>query len=226
MDREELAKNAEAAKQKCATEYQALTEKIKDVLSLFIKNAGLSAFTKARRVDDSCMEIEIERPGKDWGHTFSLYYHKPWSNEKRKLELNVGTFGSFSSEDTPEINFYIAAGKFASCLEEIQSCFENIDFEKYYAACDASYQADNELRKFDDEVKQTADEKLKIEIATKLVPGAKIKIGVDWHGKDKIDEIVKVTPKRIYFKHYANCIGKDEVISNFMRSSKAWAFAV
>ena len=143
MNREDLAKNDEAAKQKCATEYQALTEKIKDVLSLFIKNAGLSAFTKARRVDDSCMEIEIERPEKDWGHTFSLYYHKPWSNEKRKLELNVGTFGSFSSEDKPEINFYIAAGKFASCLGEIHSCFENIDFEKYYAARDASYKADD-----------------------------------------------------------------------------------
>ena len=39
MNREELAKNVEAAKQKCAAEYQVLTEKIKDVLGLFIKNA-------------------------------------------------------------------------------------------------------------------------------------------------------------------------------------------
>ena len=225
MNREELAKNVEAAKQKCAAEYQVLTEKIKDVLGLFIKNAGLSVFTKVRHVSDSCMEIEIERPEKDWGHTFSLYYHKPWSNEKRKLELNVGTFGSFSSEDKPEINFYIAAGKFASCLGEIQSCFENIDFEKYYAARDASYKADDELRRFDDEAEKFEDMKHRAEIELKLVPGAKIKIGVDWHGKDKIDEIVKVTPKRVYFSHYANCLSKDEVISNFMRSSKAWTFA-
>lgn len=225
MEREELVKNVEATKQKCATEYQALTEKIKDVLGLFIKNAGLSAFTKVRHVNDSCMEIETERPGKDWGHTFSLYYHKPWSNEKRKLELNVGTFGSFSGEDKPEINFYIAAGKFASCLGEIQSCFENIDFEKYYAARDASYRADDELRRFDDEVKKLEDMKRQSEIEMKLVPGAKIKIGVDWYGKDKIDEIMKVTPKRVYFCHYANCLSKDEVIHNFVRSSKAWTFA-
>lgn len=225
MNREELVKNAETAQKKCAAEYQALTEKIKDVLGLFIKNAGLSAFTKVRHVSDSCMEIEIERPRKDWGHTFSLYYHKPWSNEKRKLELNVGTFGSFSSEDTPEINFYIAAGKFASCLGEIQSCLEDIDFEKYHKAWSASYEADDVLRTFDYQAKKLEDAKRQAEIELKLIPGAKIKIGVDWYGKDKIDEIVKVTPKRIYFKHYANCIGKDEVISNFMRSSKAWTFA-
>lgn len=225
MNREELVKNAEDAQKKCAAEYQALTEKIKDILSLFIKNAGLSAFTKVRHVSDSCMEIETERPEKDWGHTFSLYYHQLWSNEKRKLELNVGTFGSFSSEDTPEINFYIAAGKFASCLGEIQSCLEDIDFEKYYAARDASYRAGDELKRFDDEAKKLEDAKRQAEIELKLIPGAKIKVGLDWYGKDKIDEIVKVTPKRIYFKHYANCIGKDEVISNFMRSSKAWTFA-
>lgn len=225
MNREELVKAAEDAKQKCAAEYQILTKKIKDVLDLFIKNAGLSAFTKVRRIDDSCMEIEIERPEKDWGHTFSLYYHKPWRSEKRKLELNVGTFGSFSSEDTPEINFYIAAGKFASCLGEIQSCFENIDFEKYYAACDASYKADDELRRFDDEVEKLEDMKRRAEIELKLVPGAKIKIGTSYYSEDRIDEIMKVTSKRIYFKHYANCISKDEVINNFMKKSNPWTFA-
>ena len=225
MDREELAKNAKDAKQKCAAEYQALTKKIKDVLDFFIKNAGLSAFTKVRHVSDECMEIETERPGKDWGHTFSLYYHKPWSNEKRKLELNVGTFGSFSSEDKPEINYYIAAGKFASCLEEIQSCFENIDFDKYHEVWSASYKAGEALRSFDYEAKKLEDMKCRSEIALKLVPGAKIKIGLDWCGKDKIDEIVKVTPKRVYFSHYIGCRSKDEVISNFMRSSKPWTFA-
>lgn len=225
MNREELVDAAKAAKQKCTAEYQDLTKKIKDVLELFIKNAGLSIFTKVRHVSDECMEIEIERPGKDWGHTFSLYYHKPWSNEKRKLELNVGTFGSFSSENKPEINYYIAAGKFASCLEEIQSCLEDIDFEKYHEARSASYKANDALRSFDDEVKKLENAKHQAEIEMKLVPGAKIKIGVDWYGKDKIDEIVKVTPKRIYFSHYANCIDKDKVISNFMRSSKAWTFA-
>lgn len=225
MNREELAKTAEAAKQTCATEYQALTQKIKDVLGLFIKNAGLDAFTKVRHISDECVQIETERPGKDWGHTFSLYYHKPWSNEKRKLELNVGTFGSFSSEDKPEINFYIAAGKFASCLGEIQSCLEDIDFEKYYAARTASYRANDELRRFDDEVKNLEYMKRRTEIEMKLVPGAKIKIGVDWYGKDKIDEILKVTPKRIYFCHYTNCINKDEVINNFIRERNAWSFA-
>ena len=225
MNREELAKNAESAKQKCDTEYQVLTQKIKDVIGLFIENAGLSTFTKVKHVSDECMEIEIERPGRDWGHTFSLYYHQPWGNEKRKLELNVGTFGSFSSEDTPEINYYVAAGKFASCLEEIQSCLEDIDFEKYYAARNASYRAGDELRRFDDEAKQLEDTKRQAEIELKLIPGAKIKVGLDWYGKDKIDEIVKVTPKRIYFKHYAGCRSKDEVISNFMRRSNAWTFA-
>lgn len=225
MNREELVKNAEAAQKKCAAEYEALTKKMKDVLDTMIKSAGLDTFTTVRHITDSCAEIEIERSGKDWGHTFSLYYHQPWGDKKRKVELNVGTFGSFTADDQPEVNFYVAAGTFASALKEIQDCFEDIDFETYYNARNASYLADDEVKKFDAEIKRAADEKLKTEIAAKLVPGAKIKIGVDWYGKDKIDEIVKVTPKRVYFSHYANCLSKDEVIYNFMRGSKAWTFA-
>ena len=81
------------------------------------------------------------------------------------------------------------------------------------------------MKRFDDEAEKLEDMKRQSEIEMKLIPGAKIKIGVDWYGKDKIDEIVKVTPKRVYFSHYANCLNKDEVIRNFMRSSKAWTFA-
>ena len=225
MNREELVKAAEAAQKKCTAEYEVLTKKMKDVLDTMIKSAGLDTFTKVRHISDSCAEIEIDRPGKDWGRTFSLYYSRPWGDEKRKVELNVGTFGSFSADDQPEVNFYIAAGKFASALKEIQDCFEDIDFETYYDARNASYRADDEVKKFDAEVKRAADEKLKIEIATKLVPGAKVNVGVDWGGKAKIDEILKVTPKRIYFRYYARILNKDEVISNFMRQRNPWTFA-
>ena len=103
--------------------------------------------------------------------------------------------------------------------------WEDIDFETYYDARNASYRADDELRAFDNEAKKLEDTKRQVEIELKLIPGAKIKIGVDWYGKDKIDEIVKITPKRVYFRHYANCLSKDEVIYNFMHSSKAWTFA-
>ena len=225
MEREELVKAAEVAKQKCAAEYKILAQKIKDVLDTMIKSAGLDTFAHVRCANDECMEIEIDRPGKDWGHTFTLYYHQPWGDEKRKLELNVGTFGSFSADDQPEINFYVAAGTFASALKEIQDCFEDIDFKTYYDARKASYKADDELRKFDAEIKRLEDENRKRIVELGLVAGAKIKIGVDWHGKDKIDEVVKVTPKRVYFKHYANCINRDEVISNFMKLRDPWVFA-
>ena len=224
MTCEELVCNAEFTKQKCADEYKALTEKIKNVLSLFLKEAEIDSFTKVSCVSDACAEIEIARPGKTWGHTFSLYYHRPWEKEKRVVELNVGTFGSFSSADKPEVNFYIAAGKFASCLDEIQSCFDNIDFDKYYAARDASFNANETLRSFKAEAKLLEDKKRQASIELKLVPGAKIKTGVDWYGKDKIDEISKVTPKRIYFSCSMKCISKDEAISNFMKAHNPWVF--
>lgn len=225
MEREELVKNVEVAHEKSKIEYQALTEKIKSVLDGVIQTTGLDDIAKVRRVTDSCAEIEVERPGKSYGHDFSIYFHDPYDGTSRKVEMNVGTFGSFSANDKPEVNFYIVAGKFAFWLDEIQSRIDSIDFKPYADAWHASYEADRELREFDNGIAKAEEDKHKKDIELKLIPGAKIKIGVDWYGKDKIDEIVKVTPKRVYFRHYANCLNKDEVIRNFMRGSKAWTFA-
>ena len=225
MEREELVKNVEAAREKSKAEYQALTEKIKSVLDGVIQTAGLDNIAKVRRVTDSCAEIEVERPGKSYGHDFDIYFHDRYDDSNRKVEMNVGTFGSFSASDKPEVDFYIVAGKFASCLEEIQSCIDNIDFKPYGDAWRASYEADRELREFDYGIKKVEEDKRKKDIELKLIPGAKIKIGTDFYGKDKIDEILKVTPKRVYFCHYANCLNKDEVIGNFIRERKPWTFA-
>lgn len=226
MKREELVKNAKAAHEKSKVEYQALTEKIKSVLDGVIQTTGLDGIAKVRRVTDSCAEIEVERPGKSWGHDFNIYFHDRYDGTNyRKVEMNVGTFGSFSASDKPEVNFYVAAGKFAFWLDEIQHRIDSIDFKPYVDACHASYNAADALRRFDNEAKKLEDMKRQSEIEMKLIPGAKIKIGIDWCGKDKIDEIVKVTPKRVYFSNYVNCLSKGEVIRNFMRSSKAWTFA-
>lgn len=223
--RKELVEANNATSQKAAAEYKNLTEKIKSMLEIVVHSAGLDGIAKVRRVTDSCAEIEVDRPGKSWGHDFSIYFHDRYDGTGyRKVEMNVGTFGSFSANDKPEVNFYIAAGKFASCLEEIQHCIDDIDFKTYEDARRASHEANRELHEFDNGIARAEEEQRKKEIEAKLIPGAKIKIGVDWYGKDKIDEILKVTPKRIYFCHYANCINKDEVINNFIRECKSWSF--
>lgn len=224
MEREELVKNVEAAREKSKVEYLALTEKIKSVLDGVVQTAGLDGLAKVRRVTDSCAEIEVERPGKSWGHDFDIYFHDHHDGTSRKVEMNVGTFGSFSASDKPEVNFYIVAGKFAFWLDEIQSRIDTIDFKSYDDAWRASCEADRELREFDNDFKKAEEDKRKREIEMKLVPGAKIKVGTGFYG-DKIDEISKVTSKRIYFCHYANFISKDEVIGNFIRERKPWTFA-
>ena len=226
MNRKELVEAEKATGQKDAAEYKNLTEKIKSMLEMVVHSAGLDGIAKVRCVTDSCAEIEVERPGKSWGHDFSIYFHDRYdgTNYCRKVKMNVGTFGSFSASDKPEVNFYIVAGKFASCLEEIQHCIDDIDFKTYKDAHCAFYEANRELREFDDGIARAEEEQRKKDIEAKLIPGAKIKIDVDWHGKDKIDEILKVTPKRVYFCHYANCINKDEVIRNFICERKPWSF--
>lgn len=224
MDRKTLEENVAKARVIQHEAYKILTSKIKDVLENVIHSAGLDGIAKVRRVTDACAEIEVERPGYQWGHDFTLYFHETYDGTPRKVEMNVGTFGSFSAADTPEVNFYVVAGKFASCLEEIQDCFNNIDFKEYNDAWHTSCEADNALREFDNNIKKLEDDKRRAEIESKLIEGASIKIGFDnWRKVDIVDTITKVARKNIYF-HLAKPMSKVDVINNFFKHNSPWAF--
>ena len=226
MDRKVLEANAEAAAQKCKAERIALTSKLKAVLDGVIANASICSFTKVRSINDSCAEIEVERPGRSYGHTFSLYFHSNFDKSPRKVELNVGTFGSFSCDDQPEANFYIAAGAFAASLRDIQEKFNAIDFTAYEQAQHKSWKAHDELQRFDASLKKAEEDKIKQAIDSRLVPGAKIKMGVYWDKTDKVDEVIKITPKRIYFKRFYNYMSRDEAMQAFTRQRDPWTFMV
>lgn len=224
MDRKMLEENVAKARDGHHAAYAALTSKIKDVLENVLHSAKLDSIAKVRRVTDACAEIEVECPGHQWGHDFTLYFHDRYDGAPRKVEMNVGTFGSFSASDRPEVNFYVVAGKFASCLEEIQDCFNNIDFKEYHDAWHASYDADNALRKFDADAKKAEDDKRKAEIESKLIEGAKIKVGFDcWNNTDIVDTIINVARKNIYFRK-AKPMSKEDVIRNFFKVNSPWVF--
>lgn len=224
MDRKVLEANVEAAAQECKAERIALTSKLKAVLDDMIANAGISSFTKVRYVHNDNAEIEVERPGRDYGHTFSLYFHSNFDGSPRKAELNIGTFGSFSCDDQPEANFYIAAGAFAASLKDIQEKFNAVDFAPYEQAQHKSWKAHDELQSFDNALRKAEEDKIKHAIESRLVPGAKIKMGVYWDKTDKVDEVIKTTPKRIYFKRFYNYMSRDKAMQAFIRHRDPWTF--
>lgn len=226
MDRKVLEANAEAAAQECKAERIVLESKLKAVLDDVIANVGISSFTKVSSINDSCAVIEVERPGRNYGHTFSLYFHQTFDGSPRKIELNVGTFGSFSCDDQPEANFYIAAGAFAASLRDIQEKFNAIDFTTYEQAHHKSWKAHDELQSFDNALRKAEEDKIKQAIESRLVPGAKIKMGVNWDKTDRIDEVIKTTHKRIYFKWCFDYKTREEVIQAFIRQRDPWTFVV
>ena len=101
MDRTTL----EAAVNALAVPYHKAAEElyatIKAKLNETLVEAGIDKIAKLKYNYGDSAEIEVERPGKSYGHTMTLYFHERWGEEdaKRKVELNVGTFGSISAEE-------------------------------------------------------------------------------------------------------------------------------
>ena len=238
--REELVNDIAAARRKYTAEYKVLTKKIKLVLDSVIRSTQLGDFTKVGQVTDTCAEISVDRPGKPYGHTFDINYHEyghtssAWLQlNKPTITMNVGTFGSFSAGDKSEVNFYVAAGKFASHLGKIQSGIARIDFKPFKDARHVLFDAEDALREFDNAAERAEIEKRNKKIEAKLVPGAKIVIGVDYittsggqiiEVENRIIEVEKTTPKRVYFNRYVHCLKKEDVFNNFTRSPHPWKF--
>lgn len=226
MDRTTL----EAAVNALAVPYHKAAEElyatIKAKLNETLVEAGIDKITKLRYDYGDSAEIEVWRPGKTYGHTMTLYFHERLGEEdaKRKVELNVGTFGSFSAKDEPEVNFYIVAGALAKSLSKLQEKFDAIDFKPYNDARRNYYRAKYELEKFDND--QQMEERLKREheVEAKLVVGAKLRIGKTWKNEPIFDVIERVTNKLIFLKNdYGRQTKKTDAISNIL--NKTWEFA-
>ena len=216
MDRKTLVNDLNTANMVNNDAYLKLTLSLSKMFNDALADAGVADIAKALKPNDSSVEIEIPRPDHSFGYTISIYYHHPYSWEKkRRLELNIGCFGSFDATATPEINFHVVAGAIAKNLPSIQQKFDAIDFSEYEKTNTARWKAEEALRKFDAEANAFEKAKKMSEIEAKLVVGAKIHVKNGYDGKPIYATIERLTNKRVYLDtNYGHSTKKDEVLDN------------
>lgn len=227
MDRKTLVAAVEALEVPYHTEAEKLWTTIKAKLQETLVEARVDKIAKLKYEYGDSAEIEIEIPGKSYGHTMTLYFNR-WYDEasarKRVVMLNVGTFGSFNAAMEPEVNFYIVAGALAKNLSKLQEKFDAIDFEPYNTARRNYSKAQIELKKYDCDQKMAERLQHEHNIEVKLVPGAKLRVGTTWNNEPIYDVIDRTTSKLIFLKNdYGRQTKKVHAIENIMR--KKWEFA-
>lgn len=226
MDRKTLAAAVDALAIPFTAEADKLWATIKEKLQKTLVETGVDKIAKLNYHEGFSAEIEVEIPGKTYGHFMNLYFddwHDEDSTKKREVKLNVGTFGSFSTSMKPEVNFYIVAGAIAKNLSKLQEKFDSIDFESYRIARQNYNRARNELEKHDRDQKMA--ERLQLEhcIEAKLVPGTKLRVGSTWKNEPIYDVIERATNKLIFLKsNYGRQTKKTEAINMIL--NKQWEF--
>lgn len=229
MDISTLKSELVAKNEVRAKAYDALVAHIKNVLEANIdtKVAEVSYAT------DSMAEIKI----KDDKHyrDFKISYHKGFSNEtrkrERKLELNFGCFGSFSSDDACAVHYCEVLGHVAGILgflEEhlLKSPKAKALFDAYDNASSEVWNAQHALEAAQQEERNRINEIKKAEIASKIVVGAKIIVRKKSQWFNEIVKTIEhITGKNVIFKeNYGKRTKKDELIANIL--SNKWEFAV
>ena len=207
-----------------AKAYKELVAHIRNVLEANIdtKVAEVSCVT------DSMAEITIKN---DKCHrSFEIYYNQSFGEKSRKLKLNFGCFGSFSSDDACTIHYCEVLGHVAGILSFLEEYLLKIPKAKalfdaydnaYREVLEARHALDDALR----EERKHADEIKKVEIASKIVVGAKVVVRKksQWHG-ETVKTIEHITEKNILFKEdYGKRTKKDELIANIL--SNKWEIA-
>lgn len=227
MDRKTLAAEVNKLASPLTAEADKLWATIKETLQNTLVEAGVDKIAKLNYHEGFSSEIEVEIPGKTYGHSMNLYFLNDWysedSTKKMEVKLNVGTFGSFSADMKPEVNFYIVAGALAKNLSKLQEKFDAIDFESYRIAHNNYNRARNALEKYDRDQKMAERIQHEHDIEAKLVPGTKLRIGTIWKNKPIYDVIERATNKLIFLKNnYGRQTKKNEAISNII--NKKWEF--
>ena len=226
MDRKTLAAAVDALAIPFTAEADKLWATIKEKLQETLVEAGVDKIAKLNYHEGCSAEIEVEIPGKTYGHSMNLYFFDSWHDEislKREVKLNVGTFGSFGAGMKPEVNFYIVAGAIAKNLSKLQEKFDAIDFESYRIARNNYSRAKNELEKYDRDQKMAERLQREHDIEAKLVPGTKLRVGTTWKNEPIYDVIERSTSKLIFLKNnYGRQTKKNEAISMILNNK--WEF--
>ena len=214
-----------AAKNEVNTKaYNALVAHIKNLLEANID----TKVAEVSRATDSMAEITIKND--KCHHSFELYYDQSFGEKSRKLKLNFGCFGSFSSDDACAVHYCEVLGHVAGILSFLEEYLLKIPkakalFDAYDNARREACHARYALKDAQLEERKHADEIKKAEIASKIAVGVKVVVRKksQWHD-ETVKTISHVTEKNILFKEdYGKRTKKDEFIANIL--SNKWEIA-
>ena len=207
-----------------AKAYDALVAHIKNVLEANIDRK----IAEVSRATDSMAEITIKNDKHH--HSFELYYDRSFGEKSRKLKLNFGCFGSFSSDDACAVHYCEVLGHVAGIigfLEEhlLKSSKAKMLFDAYDNARREALEVRHALEDAQREERKHADEIKKAEIASKIVVGAKVVVRKKSRWNNEIVKTIgHITEKNILFKEdYGKRTKKDELIANIL--SNKWEIA-
>lgn len=165
-------------------------------------------------------------------HEISLYFHKLWGDEKRKLEINFGCFGSFSKDDVHAVTYCETLGHVAGIMSNLEHELLFSDeskklFEEHDALANAANGIRYEIERLERELNDYKQTLRKNEISQSIKEGLKIVVRKatrwSWQG-EKVKTIDRVMPKSITFvEDYGRRTSKDEVIGNLL--SGKWSIA-
>lgn len=213
-----------ALEEKSATErvaYSKITAYNKSVIEKWLERSGVNG-AGIMHVADSYVQVGAKLDGKE--RAFELYF-KDYGTAERKLGINFPCFGTFMSDDKASVAFCKLLSWFASNMESIEADLVSSEqARELYAAYKAARDELMDLRYRRDCQERDAREaarRAEIErIASKLVPGAKLRVGWSWDKQPAYDEIARVTSKCIFRRHGYGCRERKEDVINSILTGK------
>ena len=225
MDHATLTAAVEALKTPYLAERDALLAKMEAIISSTMAEMKIDklASLKMRGIDSAEVVVPCLS---SFGRTVDIYFYTPWESKdkKRKVEMNTCAFGSFNSNDQSAIDYYVVAGALASSLKTLQKKFDALDESAYKTAYNAYTKARYELEQFEKDIKDREYQEQVKAIESKLVAGAKLRIGYNWKKEPIYDTIANVTSKNIVLeKDCGRRTKKEHAVNNIIL--KKWEFA-
>lgn len=224
----ELRPVFDAALEKRAAAVKKLNGQLKGIFDKLIEaSAEIGVSLQMNSISPDMATVVVQKEGKPAGYyDFTVYFRKKWGSKDkhRDVQLNVGTFGSFGANDKQARDFYTAAGLFANRLPKLEEAINMASWAEFDEANREAYDIQAKYDAAQAAERQAEIQQKKDAILSKLIVGAKLRVGKKRNGDLIFDKIIKVTPKLIFLEHdFGSQTKKEHAVENLLR--KKWEFA-
>ena len=229
MTKEELKVLVEDLKVKAKEEYEANIQKVVDVLQA-ISKFPVRVYGQISESNYISLEVNFVKPNgeDDFGSDFHIYYYKEgYSTIHKGLEISTGTIGSYGEDAVYQIERVKVINFIWSNIEDMKAFFESLKCPISIVCREKAYELEEIEReeRFEEMRRQRASIENQFEVGKKF------------HSKDYTNsryEIVKITPKRVYYADYSEYydryinrnqfFDKHDLITKFLSERSPFVF--